>query len=111
MASPCKAYGSLGSGCVVRPRAGTSSTAGDTYFDGAPVLLSRQVASGKLHGAKQEIDQQKLFSAVTKGSHIVEQLGSPARSTAVAALAAGRTVTHVAVPGDVWQQEIPAAPG
>src|SRR5690606_34574588 len=42
----------------------------DAYFDGAPVVaLTGQVASGKLGtGAKQEIDQQKLFCAVTKTS-------------------------------------------
>lgn len=86
----------------------------DAYFDGAPVLaLTGQVASGKLGtGAKQEIDQQKLFSAVTKSSHIVVNGAAALHAVLrLAALAAReRTVTHVAVPEDVWQQEIPAAP-
>lgn len=78
----------------------------DAYFDSAPVLaITGQVETSKLGtGAKQDVNQQQLFQAVTARSKLVTSPESliPIVTHAISIAAVKRTVTHVSIPVDLF---------
>jgi pyruvate oxidase len=83
----------------------------DAYFDRAPVLaVTGQIALNKLGtGAKQEINQQLLFAAVTSSSQLVTS-GEAALFVIARAIQEAlwhNTVTHVSIPEDVFHHAAP----
>lgn len=85
----------------------------DAYFDQAPVLaITGQVASNQIGtGAKQDINQQQLFQAVTSFSQLVTS-GETAVHVVARAIEKAMcesTVAHVSIPRDIFQHA-PAAP-
>lgn len=90
--------------------AGLVNGLADAYFDRVPVLaITGQVALNKLGtGAKQEIDQQLLFQAVTSNSYLVTSGETALQVLAKAVQEAvwHNTVVHVSIPEDVFHHTV-----
>jgi pyruvate oxidase len=102
--------------CVATAGPGAASLVNglsDAYFDRAPVLaITGQVALNKLGtGAKQEVNQQLLFQALTTSSQLVTS-GEAALSVIARAIQEAlwqQTVTHVSIPEDVFHHAVPSS--
>ncbi|MDD2422155.1 MAG: thiamine pyrophosphate-binding protein [Heliobacteriaceae bacterium] len=98
--------------CVASAAGAVNLAAGlaDAYFDGAPVLaLTGQVATGKIGTrAKQYFPQQGLMQNFAGYSELITdvQSGSGLLAKAMATALLHRTVGHLAVPKNLWNQQV-----